>query len=195
MLNCINAINGRIRLKVSGFKESCEFLGVPFIEANYTIEENSAYLAGLTDTDGSVVINFLGNRIELNLEFQQNEYSKKLDLSKVIPGAKPYTLPLIKRNQTQGKIFYSLRISYSSVSHMLPIYDYFLINRLYSNFKFYRVMQIKRFLELRVFHKHPTSSPEFQLFLQFVTEYVTHLNEHKPLPSYIILAKKNLLNQ
>jgi hypothetical protein len=195
MLNCINAINGRIRLKIPGYKESCELLGVPFIEANYTIEENSAYLAGLTDTDGSVVINFPGNRIELNLEFQQNEYSKKLDLSKVIPGAKPNILSLIKRNQTQDKIFYSLRISYSSVSHMLPIYNYFLINRLYSHFKFYRVMQIKRFLELRVFHKHPTSSPEFQLFLQFVTEYVTHLNEHKPLPSYIILAKKNLLNQ
>jgi hypothetical protein len=192
MLNCINLINGRMRLKVPGFKESCQLLGVNFIEANYLIEENSAYLAGLVDTDGSVVMNLPSNRIELNLEFQQNEYSAKLDFSLAIPGAIPRVTPLIKRNQTQGKIFYSIRFSYDCVSNMLPVYQFFKVNRLYSIFKFYRVMQIKRFLELRPFHNYPEDSPEFKLFVQFITEYNRHLNEQKALPSFIMLAHNKL---
>jgi hypothetical protein len=55
MHNCLNLINGHIRLKVPGFKEACLLYGINYIEANYIIEENSAYLAGLVDTDGSVV--------------------------------------------------------------------------------------------------------------------------------------------
>lgn len=185
MLNCINLINGRMRLKIPGFRESCELLGVKYKEANYVIEEGSAYLAGLTDTDGSVVFNNPGNKIVLTLEFQENEFSKKLDFSKVIKGTSPRVTNLIKRNQTKDKIFYSIRFSYDCVSDMQHIYEYFLKNRLYSNFKFFRVMKIKRFLELRPFYKHPENSPEYKLYHAFMTEFFKHLNEHKPLPAYL----------
>jgi RecB family exonuclease len=68
---------------------------------------------------------------------------------------------------------------------MQHIYEYFLKNRLYSNFKFFRVMKIKRFLELRPFYKHPENSPEYKLYHAFMTEFFKHLNEHKPLPAYL----------
>ena len=34
---------------------------------------------------------------------------------------------------------------------MLPLYNYFMVNRLFSDFKFYRVTQIKKFIEIRDF--------------------------------------------
>lgn len=185
MIYCLNLINGKIRLKVPGFKEACLLTNITYIQANYKIERNSGYLSGLTDTDGSIVLNYPSNRIELNLEFNDNEYSSAIDFSEVIPGAKLCTLKLIKRNQTQEKIFYSIRFSYNTVENMRPLYEYFLLNRLYSDFKFYRAMQIKRFLELRAYHNHPKDSPEFLLYYNFIKNFVTHLNEHKAPPVYL----------
>ncbi len=190
MLNCISLINGHMRLKIPGFKESCELLGVTYKEADYIIKEDSAYLAGLTDTDGSVVFNHPGNKIVLTLEFQQNEFSEKLDLSQVVQGAKPSVFEFDKRNQTKDKVFFSKRIIYDNVAHMPHIYQYFLKNRLYSNFKFFRVTKIKEFLDLRHFNKHPENSPEFKLYHAFITNYFKHLNESKPLPAYISSKKK-----
>ena len=190
MINCLNLVNGRIRLKVPGFREACSLKEISYIQANYVIEENSAYLAGLIDTDGSVVLNYTGNRIDLLLEFQQNEFSLKLDLSRVIPGAVVQVYELDKRNQTRDKVYYSKRFVYQSVENMLPVYNYCKLNRLYNDFKFYRVMQIKRFLELRAFKNFPTHSPEFKLYFNFVKTFVSHMNEGQPLPLY--LSKLNL---
>jgi len=67
MLFLINNLNGLIRLKVEGFKKSCEIIGVEYREANYNIEAYDPYLAGLVDTDGSIVYNYTGNRIECNI--------------------------------------------------------------------------------------------------------------------------------
>jgi len=200
MHNCLNLINGHIRLKVPGFKEACLLYGINYIEANYIIEENSAYLAGLVDTDGSVVWNYQGDRaggpphpngrgprIDLFLEFQQNEYSQKLDLSHVIPGAVIKVYEFEKRNQTRGKIFYSKRFAYQSLENLLPVYNYFKLNRLYNDFKFYRIMQIKRFLDLRIFHNYPTDSPEYYLYYNFAKAWYTHMNLNKPLPLFLKL--------
>ena len=66
MLYLINNINGLIRLKVPGLKKSCNYLGIDYKEANYNIELYDPYLAGLVDTDGSIVFNYAGNRIECN---------------------------------------------------------------------------------------------------------------------------------
>lgn len=185
MTNCLNLINGRIRVKVPGFQESCKLMGVNYIKANYTIPENSAYLAGLIDTDGSVVLNFQRNVIEVVLEFNQNEFTEALDFSKVIPNSKVSTLKLIKRNQTKDKEFFSIRFSYNRVGDMQLIYNYVCLNRLYSDFKFYRAMKIKRFLEIRPFKSYPKNTPEFKLFSEFVVEFFTHLNESKGVPILI----------
>lgn len=86
-------------LKVYNFKIACESLGIEFILANYTIERDSSYLVGLIDTDGSIVFNFPGNRIELNLEFINYKESNLLDLSKVIEGVNCKKLELTKGPQ------------------------------------------------------------------------------------------------
>lgn len=185
MTNCLNELNGHIRLKVESFKEACKLSNITYIESNYTVEPDSAYLSGLIDTDGSIVFNSSGNKIDVVLEFQENEYSSKLDLSKVIPDTKVTVYRLQKRNQTADKIFYSIRFTYQGVDNMLPLYQYFLQNRLYSDFKFYRAMKIKRFLELRCFYKYAKDSPEYKLYIDFLKDFFTHMNEQKSLPPYL----------
>ena len=84
MIFLIDKLNGLIRLKVDGLRKSCEYLNIEFKEANYNIKEYDPYLAGLVDTDGSIVYNYVGNRIECNLEFKNTEFSRKLNLDNVI---------------------------------------------------------------------------------------------------------------
>ncbi len=64
------------------------------------------------------------------------------------------------------------------------MYNYFLHHRLFNDFKFYRLMQIPRFLELRSFYSYPKDSPEFLLFFNFAKTWFTHMNIHKPLPLF-----------
>jgi hypothetical protein len=70
MMYIIKNINGLIRIKVPAFKEACLLYNIDYIEANYNIELYDPYFAGLVDTDGSIVFNYAGNRIECNLELQ-----------------------------------------------------------------------------------------------------------------------------
>jgi len=67
MLFLINKLNGLIRIKVDGFKKACDYFGIKFIEPNYNIEQYDPYLAGIVDTDGTIVFNYNCNRIECNL--------------------------------------------------------------------------------------------------------------------------------
>ena len=43
MIYLINNINGLIRLKIPGFKKSCDYLGIEYKEANYNIEPYDPY--------------------------------------------------------------------------------------------------------------------------------------------------------
>ena len=51
---------------------------------------------------------------------------------------------------------------------MLPLYDYFIKNKLYSDFKFYRVTQIKKFIEIRDLKHSEFDSIEYQIYSDFV---------------------------
>lgn len=185
MTNCLNAINGNIRIKIVGFILACQSLNIIYIEADKIISQNSAYFAGLVDTDGSIVFNYQANRIELSLNFKQNEYTEKLDFGFVISGAKPKIYKLVKRNQTQNKIFYSIRFIYNTNHDMLCIYYYFKENRLFSDLKFFRVMQIPYFLKIRGYNNYPKDSIEFKLYNNFLIKFITYKNEDKKLPAYI----------
>jgi len=154
-------------LKYGSFKLACELYGIEFKEPDYNIMKNDPYLSGLIDTDGSVVFNYTGNRIEVNIELKHNEYSKKLCLDNVIPNAQPAILERM-RNSGKEKVFTSITFKYQNVAHMLHVYNYVMMNRLYSDFKFYRVSQIPKFLEIRQFHKMPYDSPEFKSYSIFL---------------------------
>lgn len=164
----IRRINGLIRIKVNSFKKACSFLGIAFIESNYILEPGDPYFSGLIDTDGSIVFNHSSNRIECNLELKYNEYTQKLNFDYVIPHAKPSILLRKKSNQVPGKLFKSIAFKYQTVNGMIPIYDYFMKNRLYSDFKFYRISGIKKFIQIRSYAKYPKDSFEYKVYLSFV---------------------------
>lgn len=168
MLFLINNINGLIRLKVPGLKKSCNYLGIDFIEADYNIKANDPYLSGLVDTDGTIVFNYTGNRIECNLEFEHNEYTSRLNLDNAIPHYKPSIVFRESRN--------TIAFRYQNVKEMVFLYDYFMKNRLYSDFKFYRVSKIKEFILIRSYKNDPKDSLEFKKYSDFVLDWIQYKN-------------------
>ena len=178
----LSKLNGKIRIKIQGLKSSCEHFNMNYIEANYLIEPDNAYLSGLVDTDGSIVYNYSGNRIECNLEMKENEYSRKLNLSKVIPNCEPYIIHRTHKNS--NKTYYSIAFKYQNVQNMIFVYEYFMKNRLYSDFKFYRVSKIKPFLIIRDF-KNSNYEFEYKKYKQFMLDFLKNKNTNWNRLSYI----------
>lgn len=177
MLYVLKNINGLIRIKVPSFKESCNLYNLDYIEANYNIDHHDSYFAGLIDTDGSIVFNYAGNRIECNLEFKYNEYTSKLNFDNTISNSKP-TILIRKKSSKAGdnKDFRSIAFKFQNVNNMLFIYDYFMHNRLYCDMKFYRVSKIKPFLEIRKYKKYPKYSIEHKIYSNFMIDWLKYEN-------------------
>jgi hypothetical protein len=176
MLFLINKLNGLIRIKIDGFKKACDYFGLNFIEPNYNIQPNDPYFAGLVDTDGTIVFNYNCNRIECNLEFKYNDYTKKLNFDNVIPYYKPNKLLRKHKNKDSDKNFDSIAFKYQTVKGMVYLYDYFMKNRLYSDFKFYRVTKIKEFISIRDYNNEPKDSTEFKIYSNFVLDFIQYKN-------------------
>jgi|SRR2546429_1163178 len=170
MLFLINKLNGLIRIKVDGFKKACDYFGIKFIEPNYNIEQYDPYLAGIVDTDGTIVFNYNCNRIECNLEFKYNDHTKKLNFDNVIPNYKPSILLRKHKNKNSNKSFNSIAFKYQTVKGMVYLYDYFMKNRLYSDFKFYRVTKIDKFISIRDYKNEPKNSVEFKIYSDFLLD-------------------------
>jgi len=173
----INNLNGLIRIKVDSFQKACHFLGVKFIKANYNIAAFDPYFSGLIDTDGTIVYNYSGNRIECNLEIKYNDYSKKLNLDNVIPNYKPCILLRKDKSSSKGKVFfYSIAFKFQTVKGMVFLYDYFMKNRLYCDFKFYRISKIKQFITVRDYKNDPKDSIEFKIYSDFILNWIQYRN-------------------
>ncbi len=193
MIYLIKHLNGLIRLKVPAFKEACLLYNIDYKEANYKIELYDPYFSGLVDTDGSIVFNYAGNRIECNLEFQYNQYTSKLNFDSTILNCKPYIVIRKKSSALAGpKDFTSIAFKFQNVNSMLFIYDYFMHNRLYSNIKFYRVTQIKGFMEIRKYKSSPLSSLEHNIYSNFVLNWIKYDN---PLWYKVPFVTKYLLSK
>ena len=176
MEKVVREINGKIRLKVESLKKACEFLEIDYKEPKYELEPLDPYLSGLIDTDGSIVFNYKANRIECNIELKYNEYSSKLCLDKVIPNNKPNVYFRKKKNQTPGRELKSIAFKYQTVGGMVPLKEYFIKNRLYSDMKFFRVMKIKEFLLLRNYGKELYETEEFKVYSKFLLKWVQYNN-------------------
>jgi hypothetical protein len=170
----IYMLNGLIRLKVDTFKDSCKYYNIDFKEANYNIEPNDPYLSGLIDTDGSIVFNYVGNRIECNIEFKYNNYTSKLNLNNVIPNYKPTIL--YRKHKLNDKIYKSIVFKYQTVTGMVYLYDYCMNNRLYNDMKFYRVSKILKFIEIRKYAKSSYDSEEFLIYSEFLLDWIQYDN-------------------
>jgi len=166
----IESLNGLIRIKVPGFKKACVYFNIDYKEPNYNIGSFNPYFSGLIDTDGSIVFNFSSNRIECNLEFQYNDYTKKLNFNDTIPYYKPYILMRKSTNKKSRKEYKSIAFKYQTVKGMIYLYDFFMKNRLYSDFKFYRVTKIKEFIVIRNYKKESKKSLEFQIYSNFLLD-------------------------
>lgn len=193
MLYIIKKINGLIRLKVSGFKEACILNNIEYIESNYNIGLYDPYFSGLVDTDGSIVFNYSGNKIECNLEFKLNEYSSKLNFNNTILNCKPTIIHRKKSSKSGGfKDFTSIAFKFKNVNSMLFIYDYFMHNRLYCDMKFYRVTKIKPFIEIRKYKTYPIDSLEYKIYSNFVIDWIKYEN---PLWYKVPFVNKYLLTK
>lgn len=188
MEEVVRRVNGKIRIKVGGFKKSCENLGIDYKEADYKIKEKDAYLSGLIDTDGSIILNYNCNRIECNIELKYNEYTSRLNLDEVIPNTKPSVYLREKKNQTPGKRYKSIAFKYQTVGGMIPLYEYILENRLYSDMKYYRVMKIKKFMEIRGYAEG--GGVEREVYKKFVLDYVKYKNPKWMRVGYVNLLKE-----
>lgn len=186
MYKIIYLLNGRIRLKVTNFVESCIYFNIDYKKAVYNIDYGSRfYFLGLIDTDGSVIFNYSSNRIELHLELKKNDNSILLNLDNVIPSVKPRVNYYKKRNQNRKKIYYSVRFSFDTVKDMEFLYHFFKRNRLYCTFKFYRLMKIKTFLKVRNFKNFRKHSPEHIAYSNCVKDFISYLNSnYMNLPYY-----------
>lgn len=124
--------------------------------------------------------NYSSNRIEVSLEFKFGEYTNKLNFNEVIPYAKPYRLiRKAKRNQQSSetnKTFTSILFRFQNVTDMVPVYDYFMKNRLYSDFKFYRISKIKPFIELRQYKESPPNTAEYSNYRSLMLDFIQYLN-------------------
>ena len=197
ILYILKNINGLIRIKTPGFKESCKLYNLNYIEPNYNIGLYDPYFAGLVDTDGSIVFNYAGNRIECNLEFQYNEYTSKLNFDNTILNCKPTILKRTKssilrllRGKGASKNYTSIAIKFQNVNNMLFIYDYFMHNRLFCDMKFYRVTKIKPFIEIRKYKSSPRNSVEHKIYSDFIIDWIKYEN---PLWYKVPFVRKYLI--
>jgi hypothetical protein len=167
----IERLNGLLLLKTDRIKTVCSIYNIPFKYGNYDVLPFDPYFAGLVDSDGSIVFNFTSNRIECCVELKASEDSIKLNFNHVIPHAKPSVA--YRKHQSIKKVeggieFDSICFKYQNVAHILPLYDYFMKNRLFCDFKFYRVAQIPKFLEIRHFASCHSDSLEYKRYSQFI---------------------------
>ena len=117
------------------------------------------------------------------MEFKNNEYANKLNLDNVIPYYKP-SVALRKSHD-------SITIKYQTVKGMVYLYDYFMKNRLYSDFKFYRVTQIKPFMEIRHFQNKNKDSTEFKVYSEFLFNWIKYQNPSwEKVPFLLFLLKQ-----
>lgn len=173
----IKILNGLILIKVEGFKKACHYLNINFKKGNYSISPLNHYFAGLIDTDGSIVFNYVANRIECNLELKYTEYTKNLCLNNVIPNYKPSILLRNKKiTGKPGKTYKSIAFKFQTASGMIFLYQAFMKMRLYCDFKFYRVTSIKKFLLIRHYKKYEKNTLEFQIYKDFILHWIQHLN-------------------
>jgi hypothetical protein len=160
-------INGQIRLKVPSYKEACTLYKIKFIEAQYAIALYDPYFSGLVDTKGSIMLNYAGNRIECNLEFQSNKYTSMLNFDNTVLESKPRIVKREKLSNSgnrRGQKLTFISFKFQNVNNMLFLYDYFMHNRLYCDMKFYRVTKIKSFIEIRKYQKSPEDSVEQKIY-------------------------------
>lgn len=163
----VNKLNGKIRIKCNSLEKACALYNIDYIEPDYNIKNGDAYYSGLIDGKGSIVYNFSYNRIECNLQVKHNKFTSKLNFDGLIPFLEPYT--------QYNKDLKYITFKFQSVRAMIPLYEYFMQNRLYSDYKFYRVSLIKKFIDIRHYQQN-SNSIEYKIYTHFMLKWIQYRN-------------------
>lgn len=156
-------LNGLIRIKSRSLKIACTLYKIDYINPLFCIEVKDSYFSGLMDANGNIVFNFNNNKIECHLHLKHNKDGSILAFDNVIPYCKPFIYDSLFSYRAlllfKHKIF-----KYKSFEAMLRYYEYFKVNRLYSDFKFYRVRLIKKFIEIRDYQNYYLNTKEYIIY-------------------------------
>lgn len=190
MTQLLTRINGHIRVKVPSFEKACKSLNIVPRRACKLVAPFDAYFAGLVDSDGSVVLNYAQNCITVAVEVQLSPHVENLNFEFVIPYAKPN---VIVRTTASGKK--SIRFSYQSVASMAAVYDYFTRVRLYSDFKYYRVTRIKRFLMVRHYKSWGDGTIEHRIYSEFCCDFIMYQNPQWAKVPFVAMLDKDIVHR
>lgn len=155
MKKLINSINGLINFNLDSFKFACLYYNIKYIESDKIIKLNNSYLAGIIDTNGSIIYNYKKNRIECNIKFNKNIYTSKLNFNNILD-IKPYI--------NNNLIIYK----YQTKKSINILYDYIMKYKLYSDIKNYRLCQYKSFMKINYLQNYPFNSLEFILYSKYI---------------------------
>jgi hypothetical protein len=189
MSRILTCVNGHIRVKIPSFEKACNSLNIHPLSAPQ-LKPYDAYLAGLIDSDGSVALNFQQNCITVAVEINMSPYVENLNIDLVIPYAKPN---VVVRTTASGKK--SIRFIYQAVHSMAPVYDYFTRVRLYSDFKFYRITCIKRFLMVRQYKSCKYGSIEYRIFSEFCYDFIMYQNPQWAKVPFVAMLDKHIVHR
>lgn len=189
MARILTCVNGYIRIKVPNFKKACACLNIE-VQPAFPLKPYDSYLAGLIDSDGSVVLNFQQNCITVAVEVNLSPYVENLNFNPVIPYANPH---ILIRTTASGKK--SIRFSYQTVQSMVPVYDYFTRVRLYSDFKFYRITRIPRFLTLRRYKLSAYGSVEYRAYSEFCLNFIMYQNPQWTKVPFVKKLDKHIVHR
>lgn len=171
MYKLLIMLNGLIRVKFTSYYKCCRINNIDIQIPNYNIKKYDPYLSGLIDSKGSILYNFSSNRIECSINLKYNINSVRLSFDETIPGYKPYVSK--KRNKNSPRILFK----FQSVKGMFLLYNYFMENRLYSDLKFFRVSQIKKFMEIRKYKYADINSLQKKIYIQYINYLLAYKNE------------------
>ena len=189
MTQLLTCINGHVRIKEQPFRNACGSLHVWFYKS-CELKPFDAYFAGLVDSDGSVALNFQQNCITIAVEVNLTSYTEHLNFDSVVPNAKPNK---VVRTTASGKK--SIRFVYQSVRSLAPVYRYFRRVRLYSDFKYYRVIKIKKFLALRHFKSSPYGSVEYRIYSAFCLDFIMYQNPKWATVPFVAKLDKDIVHK
>lgn len=156
-------------------------------------------MAGLVDSDGSVVLNYNQNCITVAVEINTSPLCPRglcplgkgavrcLNFDAVIPGTKPNK---VIRTTASGK--QSIRFVYQSVCMIL--YDSFHRRSLYSSFKYY-VTRIKRFMVLRHYKSYLYGTVEQKLYSEFCLDFIKYQNPEWATIPLVAKLDKDIVQQ
>lgn len=162
----VNKFNGILRIKSASLEKACALCHIQFIQPEYDIQINDPYFSGLIDAKGSIDFNFTSNRIECNIQLKHNNFTSQLCFDNVIPYCKPYV----------SKNLRFITFKFQSVQGMSSLYEYFMVNRLYSDYKFYRISLIKEFKKIRDYKHEDFYSVEYKIYSDFLLKWIQYRN-------------------